>query len=524
MKNKRILVTWIGHTDLWAMAQSLKEPDLISYATEVANKVLPKAAAEGPIRSLVSREPFDEVHIASDLPVALNVKFARWFGCNPIIHPQSLIDPYSFRTVYEKSSQLLENVVRKDATLCLFLTPGTPAMVASLLLLGKTRFPATFYQYQASRNRVVEETIPLDIMVDVVPELLRMPDSKVQRFVAANQQAVQGFQDIVGQSQAIKYALDLAQRAAIRDVNVLLTGESGTGKELFARAMHNASHRGRCNKPFYALNCAAIPGSLFESELFGAVMGAYTGAVNRSGAFELADGGTLFLDEVGELSADNQAKLLRVLQPRSNDRPCNRWVRRVGAKEEVKIDVRVIAATNRDLHAQVTKGTFRDDLFYRLAVVSVRLPSLRERRTDIETLAGHLMKRINDEFHRTEPGYKDKTLSRGAIQILCKYDWPGNIRELDGVLTQLSVFSDSPEIDASEIKSALRTPALPSPNKLLNRDRFQQIDLKLRLREIEHQFIQTALDETDGSQTKATKLLGVTQQCLSHKLKASTSA
>jgi transcriptional regulator with PAS, ATPase and Fis domain len=500
------------------MAESVKDSRVCAAVAKLDRRPLPSPVGDGPVRTLQRLHTFGEVHLLSDFSEELNRAFAEWLGCKPVVHRAApLNDPTSYREVYAFASRILESIYDKHKTLCLHLSSGTSTMAAVWVLLGKTRFPALFYK--TYKGRAIEETIPFDIMVDVVPELLRMQDAQLQRLATTNPQVVQGFQDIVGDSQAIKFALELARKTAIRDVNVLLTGESGTGKELFARAMHNASHRGRSGKPFYALNCAAVPEALFESELFGSVKGAYSGAINRSGAFELADSGTLFLDEVGELAPDNQAKLLRVMQPRPNDSASNRWVRRIGDKDERKLDVRIIAATNRDLQALVSTGGFRDDLYFRLAVVNLRLPSLRERRADIETLSNHLMERINTEFQQTDKTYKSKSLSRAAIQSLRKHDWPGNIRELNGLLTQLSVFSDSSDVTASEINATLKSTGVIKSSTVLTRGLHEQIDLPTRLKDVESYFIDEALREAEGNQTKAATLLGITQQCLSSKLK-----
>lgn len=501
------------------MANSLGDSGLVTAISTLGGRLPRNRDEDGPIRTLLKNQSFQAVHLLSDFPAEFNAPYSRWIGCKPKIQSVAhLKDPTNHRDVYEIASRFMESVYNANMNLCFHLSSGTPTMATIWVLLGKTRFPGIFYK--THEGKALEETIPFDINVDVVPELLRMPDASLEKLVAINAPAVRGFEDIVGKSHALKHTLQLAQRAAIRDVNVLLIGESGTGKEMFARAMHNASCRGRTNRPFYALNCAAIPENLFESELFGTREGAFSGAVNRSGAFELASGGTLFLDEVGELSSNNQAKLLRVMQPTSTDRPCDRWVRPIGAKstkEEVKVDVRVICASNRDLRGLVSQGAFRDDLYYRLAVVPLRLPSLRERRSDIEPVAIHLMERINREFERTEPGFKSKTLSQTAVRTLHRYDWPGNIRELNSVLTQLCVFSDSTEITGPDIIPFLNPTAGSRSKTLLNRGQGEKIRLKLRLKEIENHFIDEAFRETNGNQTKAAKLLGVTQQCLSNK-------
>ncbi|MCA8990054.1 MAG: sigma-54 factor interaction domain-containing protein, partial [Planctomycetaceae bacterium] len=233
-------------------------------------------------------------------------------------------------------------------------------MTAVLLLLGKTRYPATFYETSRDGKSWVTD-VPFDL-IDVIPDVLKNPDSHLQHLASESPSEVEGFEDIVGDSRAVRDAVGRAKRAAMRGVSVLLLGESGSGKEMFAQAIHRASPRR--DKTFIAINCAALPKSLLESELFGHVKGAFTGAdKNRDGAFVAADGGTLFLDEVGECDLETQAKLLRVLQPITGAGPGFRKVSRIGEEKERTVDVRIIAATNRDLHSAIKHGSFRDDLF-----------------------------------------------------------------------------------------------------------------------------------------------------------------
>ena len=246
-------------------------------------------------------------------------------------------------------------------------------MTAIWVLLGKSRYPATFYQTHDGRAWKTE--IPFDLAFDFVPELLHSPDLSLQHLAARSPQEIAGFNQIIGNSKAIRLAVGRAQKAAIRDVPVLILGETGTGKELFARAIHDASHRQ--GGPFLAINCAAIPQELLESELFGHKKGAFTGAsADHAGAFEQADGGTIFLDEIGECAPGMQSKLLRVLQPPPGTGPCHRVFRRVGETRDRTSDVRVIAATNRDLLQEVEAHRFREDLYYRLAVITLKIPAV----------------------------------------------------------------------------------------------------------------------------------------------------
>ncbi len=244
------------------------------------------------------------------------------------------------------------------------------------------------------------------------------------------------FEEIVGASDAIKRTLVLLQKVAPTDSNVLITGETGTGKELAARAIHKRSHRSR--NAFVAVNCAAIPSSLIASELFGHEKGAFTGAMQkRLGRFELADGGTIFLDEVGELPAETQVALLRVLQ--------ERVLERIGGNEPVAIDVRVIAATNRDLEAAVEAGSFRSDLFYRLNVFPIRMPALRERVEDIPLLVAYLVQRYAGKM-----GKKISAIDNRTLELFQTYHWPGNVRELQNVIERAVILTDGSKFAVDE--------------------------------------------------------------------------
>ena len=280
-------------------------------------------------------------------------------------------------------------------------------MAAIWILLGKSQYPATLFQ--THHENVWKTEIPFDITTDVLPQLLREPDRLWQHLATKTPQEIRGFEGIVGTSEAIRVAVGRAQRAAIHDVPVLILGESGTGKELFAEAIHYASPR-RSKDPVF-INCAAISQTLLESELFGHAEGAFTDAKKtRKGAFAQADGSTLFLDEVGECSLEMQAKLLRALQPPPKEGPCCCVFRPVGASKDVKANVRVVAATNKDLTKAVAAGEFREDLLYRLSIITLKLPPLRERQGDLIVLAESLLLDINQRLRqRRETGYQDKS-------------------------------------------------------------------------------------------------------------------
>jgi DNA-binding NtrC family response regulator len=316
-----------------------------------------------------------------------------------------------------------------------------------------------------------------------------------------------GLDGIIGSTPAMHQLFDLLRTVAATSSTVLITGETGTGKELAARAIHDASPRN--SQRFVALNCSAIPETLLEAELFGHVRGAFTGAVaNRQGRIEQANRGTLFLDEIGTMSPALQAKLLRVLQAREFER--------VGDSATVKVDVRVLAATNSDLKRMVQDGTFREDLYYRLNVIPVRVPPLRERRPDIPLLAQHFLSRLSKE---ASPPRGRVTLAQDAQQALMAYEWPGNVRQLENVIER--TFALSPgrdQIVASDLPDELRALRLPAePDDLIIPD--DGLDMDRLVAEYEHGLIRKALERTHGNKRQAADLLRVKRTTLIEKLK-----
>lgn len=315
-----------------------------------------------------------------------------------------------------------------------------------------------------------------------------------------------GIDGIIGRTQVMMQLFELLRTVASTPSTVLISGETGTGKELAARAIHDASPRR--SQRFVAINCSAIPETLLEAELFGHVRGAFTGAVaNRQGRIEQANRGTLFLDEVGTMSPALQAKLLRVLQAREFER--------VGESQTVKVDVRVIAATNSDLKRMVEEGTFREDLFYRLNVIPIRLPPLRERRADIPLLAQHFL----DRFSTQTPERGRVTLTQDAQQTLMAFAWPGNVRQLENVIER--TFALSPgrtQLAAGDLPDELREVGpLVSPTEVLIPD--SGIEMERLVSEFEHALIKRALERAGGNKRLAADLLHVKRTTLIEKLK-----
>ena len=324
---------------------------------------------------------------------------------------------------------------------------------------------------------------------------------------------------IIGISTAIQDLYAVIERVADTPTTVLVTGESGTGKELVARALHENSSRR--DKPFIKVNCAAIPRDLMESELFGYERGAFTGAVgSKPGRFELAHGGTLFLDEIGTIPTEMQVKLLRALQESEFER--------VGGVKTIHIDVRLVAATNSDLRKEIEQGAFRDDLYYRLNVVPIRLSPLRERSDDIPLLVNHFLAKFNHRLNKNLVG-----ISSDAEATLLEHDWPGNIRELENVIERAVLFADTQEIQVADLPAELRqanyTPrprtsnAAPPPDATTS-DVTSNVEglkeqVKAAMNRLERELIQRALDQTAGNVTHAARLLKISRKGLQLKMK-----
>jgi DNA-binding NtrC family response regulator len=308
------------------------------------------------------------------------------------------------------------------------------------------------------------------------------------------------FENILGASPAMQRVFDVVRKVAPTDLTVLITGESGTGKELIANALHQNSPRK--NRPFIKVNCAAMARELVESELFGHEKGAFTGAVAaREGKFEAADGGTLFLDEIGDMPLETQAKVLRVLQEREFER--------VGGNRTIKVDVRVIAATNKNLPRMVQDNTFREDLFYRLNVVPIMLPPLRERQEDIRLLAAHFVQEAATRY-----GRESLTLSADAYSLLLSSPWPGNVRELKNVIEAAAVLAAGPEIHALDLRLGQQSQISETQPALSFREAKQQL-----IDAFERDFITRALRRHHGNITKAAEEMGMHRQQLQQKIR-----
>jgi two-component system, NtrC family, response regulator PilR len=313
------------------------------------------------------------------------------------------------------------------------------------------------------------------------------------------------FENLIGTSPAMQQVFELIEKVADAESTVLILGESGTGKELVARAIHFNSHR--AEKPLVPVNCGAIPEGLLESELFGHERGAFTGAARtRIGRFELAHGGTIFLDEVGDMSPALQVKLLRVLQEQNFER--------VGGSKIVRVDVRIIAATNRNLDDAVVHGEFREDLYYRLSVIPLNLPPVRERKEDIPLLLQHFVDQFNRLRDRKLQGFSPRVL-----QMLTNYHWPGNVRELENLVDRVVVLKGQGIVEPEDLPEKMRAAWTPTPAVTVRDLPGEGFCLDVAVREFERELIARALQKADGVKNKAAQLLGIKRTTLIEKLK-----
>lgn len=488
----RVLVSWLGTADLEA-ADRLDRHDI------------------GPAAQAIVSQPFDLVWLLANQDEEQVRRYESWLvGVAPAARVEvallRLRNPTNFEEIYEVVTNFLDaklGGVRGKPELTFHLSPGTPAMAAIWVILGKTRYRAKLIQ-SSRRTGIETVSLPFDISMSraFFSDVVRRSDLMLARLSMGEVEGPAQFGDIIYQGPAMNRLVGRAKQAALRSVPVLIEGESGTGKELLARAIHQASARSQ--KSFQVVNCGAIPEDLVESELFGHVRGAFTGAVkDKVGYFEAADNGTLFLDEISELPLPSQVKLLRVLQEGE--------VRRVGAARTIKVDVRIIAASNRDLSQAVAAGRFREDLFYRLAVLVLKVPPLRERHGDIDPLIDGLLERINDQSESAnEPNFRRKQISLDARKTISRQTWPGNVRELENTLRRAAVWSDKETISADDIEEALLpVPSASASDAILNRSIEQGVDLPSLLREVAQHYLRRALERAAGNKSRAAELVGL---------------
>jgi DNA-binding NtrC family response regulator len=383
---------------------------------------------------------------------------------------------------------LLEELVKLDpeALVILITAYGTIGSAVQAMKKGA----ADFLTKPVDREELLITITKAFEKIRLVRENRQLKQQLYEKFKVDN---------ILGHHALMQEVFRVIKKVAASQATVLITGESGTGKELVARALH--AHSPRAERPFRALNCAAVPETLIESELFGHEKGSFTGAQARQiGLFEAVDGGTLFLDEIGDLGLPLQAKLLRVLQEKE--------IRRIGGREDIKVDVRVVAATNRKLAAAIKQGTFREDLFYRLNVVSVHLPSLRDRATDIPELVEHFLKK-----YTVASGKAVKGVTNAALRLLIEYPWPGNVRELESVIERAVLLCESDHINVEDLSPETRLRAT-----LLDRMDFDLPAEGFSLEEFERKLLETAMARSNGVIAKAAKMLGLTYKTMQYRL------
>lgn len=487
----RILVSWIGTADLNAAVRG-------------------ESGELGPVARAVAAGGYDAVWLLANQPEDQLGNFEAWLrdqrrdGATLRVRRVQLDNPANFEEIYEAVTSFLEQELRRfrqTPELTFHLSSGTPAMAAIWVILGKTRYRANLIQ-SSTRAGIEVVSLPFEISMSrrFFADVARSSDELLTQLNAGEVQGSPKFGDIIYRGEEMRRLVTRAKRAALRSVPVLIEGESGTGKELLARAIHQESTRG--DGAFQVINCGAIPLELVESELFGHVKGAFTGAIkDRVGCFEAANGGTLFLDEISELPLQAQVKLLRVLQEGE--------VTRVGATKPIKVDARIIAASNRDLAAAAASGRFREDLFYRLAVLVLKVPALQERQGDIEALIEGLLERINEQS-LDEPGFRSKTVSGDAKKLLGQQPWPGNVRELENTLRRAAVWSDGDEISEEDIRDALLPASGSAPlDGILNRSLETGVDLPALMAEVAQHYLQRTLQHANGNKSRAAEMLGL---------------
>ena len=480
----KVLISWIGGNDLKAI----------------------DGGESGPILSTLRAASFDAVELLCSYPTERSEPFLAWLGEMvdvPIkVHSEPLSSPVHFGEIYQAANRHLKRLTGKGIQLSILLSPGTPAMQAMWILLGKTRYTATFYQSSLEQG-VQKVDIPFQIAAEYVPAANTISSTKLEKLAALEVPVDAAFDSIITQSERLLALKAQAQILAHKQVPVLIYGETGTGKELFARAIHNAGPRQ--DQPFIAVNCGAIPGELVDSVLFGHKKGGFTGAVaDRAGVFQQAHGGTLFLDEFGELPPNVQVRLLRVLQEGT--------FTPVGGSQELQADVRLITATHRNLMSEVSQGCFREDLFYRIAVGVLHLPPLREREGDLLLLADTLLASIGTQ----DASLSNKKISAEAKNLILRHPWRGNVRELQSTLLRAALWCQGDLITAHDIEQALFK--LPQAQAdVLAMDVTQGIDLQQVIAEVAGHYLRKALTLTGNNKTRAASLLGLkSQQTLSN--------
>ncbi len=473
MQKRKILYSWLGNTD-------------IETALD----------AQGPIKSAWLFDTFDELRVFTDLKAESNDKFQNNLPKEIKEKLKYLFvslpnGPTNHRDIFEIVHGDIKNKFSESDQLYFHLSSGTPAMQSIWVIISQAYFKANLLEtYKGKVKEVIlpfnlhSEFIPLDAHKKAIAEIFEPPN-----FVA------EGFEGVIHHSAIMQKAIGQANKLAKLDVPVLIQGESGTGKELFAKGIHDASKRlGK----FITVNCGAIPNELLEAELFGYKKGSFTGAnADKVGLIEASNNGTLFLDEIGELPIQAQVKLLRVLQENE--------IQPIGSTTPTKINMRIIAASHKELNSEVGQGRFREDLFFRIAVGLLMIPPLRERKEDIPLIADYLLQQFNKKLDKSPK--KGKYFGDSAMNFVTTLPWSGNIRELNNTIIRSAINSASNKIEKEDIENALINNKKPNYNSLLT-DLTQPIDMNKISATFEKQCIEKALSVTK-SRSQAAKYLGL---------------
>ena len=437
-----------------------------------------------------------------------------------------VIDKSGKTVIYNQKMMEIESMKRRDVlhknvleVFSFSRDQGSTLMEAVQTGKETRRVKQTYYNNKGKEITTINDTYPIIINGEIIAAVEMAKDiTKLEHVMKdnawRNKNTTYTFDQIIGQSEAIRFVIEEAKRATRTSSSVLLAGETGTGKELFAQSIHNGSHR--LKGPFIAQNCAAMPQGLVESILFGTKRGAFTGAVDQPGLFEQADGGTLLLDEINALDPFLQAKLLRAIQEKT--------IRRVGDTKDKKVDVRIIATINEDPIEAVHHNRLRKDLYYRLSVVTLYIPPLRNRREDLVPLAKHFIDKYNKLFHLNV-----REISEEAGKILFQHDWPGNVRELEHVIEgAMNRIVDEQVIDVCHLPERLRKKYANASSKTgpahpYTRDFAPEFPrgqtLRKKMEETEKRLIQEALEEHSGNITRTAKSLGISRQSLQYRMK-----
>ncbi len=478
------LLTWLGNRDILNMEHE-QSAAIITLAT----------------KSLI---PFDKIVILSNKDENKWIQFERFAKKRMAtinrpaqdiqVYKADIVSPIDYVSIHQVTESWITKLSEAADTLSINLTSGTPAMTTLSVLLGKGKANVQFLQ-ATPKNELQQVEIPIDFGQVYVKSAAR----NIANSATSLPKIEKAFSELTVQSLSMKEVVERAKRIARSEVSALILGETGTGKELMANAIHQGSLR--ANKPIRTVNCGALAESLVDSTLFGHKKGAFTGAEkDHPGLFEQANGGTLFLDEVGELTPTIQVKLLRVLQQGE--------VNRLGDTKTINVDVRVIAATHQDLLKLVSKGKFREDLFYRLAVGIIQMPALRERAEDIPFIVEQLTNQINKAGCK-HPDYVGKNISEKGINFILSQSWPGNIRELWSTLNRAFLWSDSQIITDKDLSDAIinRHQSNDCTDVVLSYN--DKVDITQLTEEYQKNYLEAALKASGNVKKHATKMLGL---------------